>query len=83
MVLNNKDLKLALRDAREQCPNENVKNILSRDNILLIDVFYGNDGIKNILKKSLTLMSDWTDSTGKEVKRTFEKYINMEHRTIN
>lgn len=82
-LLNNKDLKLALTDVREFCPNEEVKKVLSKDNVMLIDIFYGNTGIQNILKKSLIGMDTWTDDVAKNVKEIFTKYIKGEHETIN
>ena len=83
MILNNKDLKLAIRDARELCPNEGIKKLLSKDNVMITDVFYGNTGIKNLLKSSLTLMVNWNDSVAVEVKKTFTKYIKSNDITIN
>jgi hypothetical protein len=83
MLLNNKDLKLALKYAREYCPEEEIGNLLSRDNIMLIDIFYGNNGIVKILKKSLKLMESWNDEVGQDVKITFNKYINLTKVTIN
>jgi len=83
MILNNKDLKIALKNARECCPNEEVETLLSRDNIMLTDIFHGDYGITNILKQALILMESWQDSMGKEIKETFKKYINLNNITIN
>lgn len=83
MILNNKDLKLALKNARECCPDEKVENLLSRDNIMLTDIFHGDYGVTNILKQSLILMESWQDPMGKDIKETFKKYINLNNITIN
>ena len=82
-LLNNKDLKLALRDARELCPNEEAKDILSKDNIMLTDIFHGNEGVKFVLEKALPLMETWDDEMAENVKTIFKKYIKMEHRILN
>jgi hypothetical protein len=82
-LLNNKDLKLALKNARECCPDEEVEELLSRDNIMLTDIFYGDHGIAGVLKTSLTLMESWQDSVGENIKNTFKKYVELHEITIN
>lgn len=83
MVLNNKDLKIALNSAREYCPNKEVGEMLSRDNVMLTDILHGSNGIIKILKISLPLMETWDDEIGKDVQDTFKKYIKLADTKIN
>ena len=83
MILNNKDLKLALKDARENCPNKKIGDVLSKDNVMVADIFLGNKGIIKILKNALPLMESWDDSIGVHVKNTFKKYIELVDLKIN
>lgn len=83
MLLNNKDLKLAFKDAREFCPIEEVGDILSRDNVMLTDMYHGNKGIMHLIRKTLPLMSEWTGEVADSTKETFRRYITLDNVTIN
>jgi len=83
MVLNNKDLKIALKHAREQCPNKDINRFISRETIMLTDILLGNRGVIKMLKKALPLMNTWDTSLGKAVKDTFNKYITQDELKIN
>ena len=71
-ILNNKELKLALKELRERVKKgSSLEKDLNHEVIMFIDVLYGNSGIKDHLKQILFKLGD----EHQDIKRIIRKYV--------